>query len=277
VRVVTQPNQGEIAAVNRGVAEVSADIVGIVNADDPVLPGLLDAVRTAFACDPDLAAVYPDWVRIDAEGREIVTVRTCEFDYGVLLAQHMCIPGPGAFFRRSMLPDEAVRDALAPGLSDYDFWLRYGRRGAKIARLPAVLATWRSHDAGTTFVAQGAGMARAKIAVVERLLDLPDLPQQVREMRDQALSAAYYHAALVGLRGSGVPALRYALLSYWLKPRWPRDVLPHQRRSLPHLVYAAAQPVSGALHRAVDPLLPPRYRRRAVLNQTFGLHEPAGR
>lgn len=43
-----------------------------------------------------------------------------------------------------------------------------------------------------------------------------------------------------------------------------------QRRSLPHLAYAAAQPLSGLLHAALSPLLPPRFRRAAVLAERFG-------
>ena len=277
VRLIAQQNQGEAAAVNRGVAEVEADIVGIVNADDPILNGLLDEVRAAFATRPELAAVYPDWLKIDAEGQRIAEIRTYDFDFRVLLAQHMCIPGPGAFFRRSALQGEPVRDALAYGISDYDFWLRLGRRGAIIRRIPAVLATWRLHAQGTTATSQNGRLAATKIAVIKRFLDLPDLSDEIRALRRQALSAAFNQAALVALRGRGVPARRYVIASYATMLCWPQDVLWHQRRSVPHLAYAAAQPVSGLLHAALTPLLPARYRRRAVLNQTFRTDVPPSR
>lgn len=267
-----QPNQGEAAAVNAGVAATETDIVGIVNADDPILPGLLDAVRCAFRDDAALAAVYPDWVKIDAAGRRIGDVKTLDFDYEVMLAEHMCIPGPGAFFRKSVLNGEPVRDPLARGISDFDFWLRFARHGALVRRLPVPLATWRLHGAGTTVTSAGARLATTRIEVIERLLAKPDLSPEIRRLGPRALSAAYYNAALVGLRGSAVPALRYALKSYALAARWPKTVLPHQQRSLPHLMYAATQPLSGLVHRLADPLLPRRFRREAVLGYTFGLH-----
>lgn len=279
VRLLRQSNQGEIAAVNAGVAATppDVDIVGIVNADDPIRRGLLAAVRAAFADDPNLSAVYPDWIEIDADGQKLASVRTYEFDYEVLLAEHMCIPGPGAFFRKSVLAGEPVRDPLAAGISDYDFWLRFARRGARIRRIPETLATWRLHEGGTTVVAQGAELAATKIKVIERLLNLPDLQEAVRALGPRALSAAYYHAALVGLRTTGVPSLRYAVKSYVLAPRWPGDVLSHQRRSFPHLAYAALQPLSGRAHALASPLLPRRYRRDAIIRQTFGLDVPANR
>ena len=271
LRLLRQANAGEAAAVNAGVAATGAEIVGIVNADDPILPGLLDAVREAFADDPGLAAVYPDWVMIDQHGATVATIRTLEYDYTVMLAQHMCIPGPGAFFRRLALGAEPVRDSAAAGISDFDFWLRLGLHGARMRRLPQPLASWRSHRGGATYYSQSPELAGSKIAMIDRLFARRDVPGPIRALERQAKSAAAYHAALVGLRSPGVPALRYAFASFRLLARWPADVLPHQRRSLIHLAYASLQPMSGTLHELAGPLLPPHYRRQAVLDQTFGI------
>src|SRR4051794_20032437 len=57
IRAVRQANAGEQATVNAGVAMATSDIVGIVNADDPVRPGLLAAVTASFARRPELVAV----------------------------------------------------------------------------------------------------------------------------------------------------------------------------------------------------------------------------
>jgi Glycosyl transferase family 2 len=276
-RLVTQVNVGEIATVNTGAALAQNDIIGIINADDPILPGLMDAVRRAFAADSELAGVYPDWVKIDENGRSLATIKTAEYDYAVLLGMHWCIPGPGAFFRRSALKDGLVRDPRSTGLSDYDFWLRFGRNGAQIRRMPQVLASWRTHVGGTTFQLDGAQLARAKIAVIERLFALPDLPPHVLALKSQALSAAHYHAALLGLRAGNVPTLRHTLRSLALMPYWPSTVTPSQRRSLLHLAYATCQPLSGWLHQRLDPLLPARFRHARVLLQTFGLAHDSAR
>jgi len=276
IDLVAQANAGEAQAVNVGVARAACDIVGIVNADDPILPGLLDAVRAAFHDDPTLDAVYPDWLKIDADGQQLARIATRDYDYDVLLGQHFCVPGPGAFFRASVLAGEPVRDARASLISDYDFWLRFGSRGARVRRLPHVLATWRLHAGGATRRGQGPRLALQKIETIKRLLARPDLPPDVRALGPQALSAAYYHAALVGLRAPDTPALRYALQSYLLKWRWAEPVEATQRRAAGHLAYAAAQPLSGWLHAFASPLLPARFSRQAVLDQTFGLG-PAAR
>lgn len=270
VTVLSHPNMGEARTVNRGAELASHDLLAVVNADDPVRPGWASTMLRAFANDPALSAAYPDWQMIDAEGRVLREIRTQDFDYAVLLGQHFCIPGPGAMLRRSHLPNgEPLRDPARRTSGDYDLWLRLGLHG-RIRRVPDVLATWRRHTAGASTARRGRSMAHDKIATIKALLARPDLPQQVRELGPQAMSAAYLNAALLALRAPGVPALRYALLSYWHKPIWPAGVVRQQRRSLPHLAYAAAQPVSGWIHSALSPLLPQRLSRAAVLAEEFG-------
>jgi glycosyltransferase involved in cell wall biosynthesis len=55
IRVITQANQGEAAAVNAGVAAASGEILGIVNADDPVLPGLISSAVARLSAEPQSA------------------------------------------------------------------------------------------------------------------------------------------------------------------------------------------------------------------------------
>src|SRR5260221_4271552 len=88
LRVHRQANAGEQAAVNAGVALASNDVVAIVNADDPIRPGLLAAVAETFAAQPDLIGVYPDWVMIDRYGRELRRVRSLEYTFEDMLKRH---------------------------------------------------------------------------------------------------------------------------------------------------------------------------------------------
>lgn len=269
VTVLSHPNIGEARTVNRGAELARHDLIAVVNADDPVLPGWVASMTQGFH-DPALSAAYPDWRIIDAGGRALRDITTEAFVYGVLFAQHLCIPGPGAVLRRSHLPrGELLRDPACGTSSDYDLWLRLGLHGC-IRRVPQVLATWRRHPAGASSTRRGPTMAQDKISTVRSFLARSDLPPEVRALGRQALSAAYLAAALLGLRASGVPAWRYALISYWHKPFWPRGIVWQQRRSLPHLAYAAAQPLAGWLHRLVSPALPARFSRAAVLAEDFG-------
>lgn len=277
VRIVRQANQGEAAAVNAGVKASSASVIGIVNADDPILPGLIDAVRAAFEAEPELDAVYPDWVRIDETGAEISRHQTRDFSIRALYGEHLCIPGPGAFFRAAALGAEHIRDPEMVGLSDYDFWLRFALTNRRIRRIPRFLASWRAHRSGGTYQLDGLQLARRRIVMIERLFARADLPADIAALRSLALSAAHYNAALQSLRYPGASGFRHAVNSYRIMPFWPAGVGTGQRRSLPRLCYSSLQPFSAWVHDALAPILPSRYRRASLLDQTFGLDPPTAR
>lgn len=269
VDVVTQANRGEAEAVNRGVSFAETDLVAVVNADDPVLPGWLETMMAVFNEKPNLCAAYPDWTMIGPNGAAVRTVRTHPFDLHVMLGQHLCIPGPGAVFRKSCVPDGVVRIAERGSSADFDFWLRIGLEG-KVLRVPEILATWRSHQEGTSLAGGDIRMAHDKIGVMQVFFQRPSLPQEIAALKQQALSAAYFNAGILGLRNASIPSVRLFMRSLWCKFWWPRDVLPSQRRSALHMIYAASQPFSGFLHSAAGPILPKRFRLEALMSQSFG-------
>lgn len=274
VRFVSHTNMGEARTINRGVGLASHDIVCIINADDPILPGLLHQAGQVFERDSELSGAYPDWIWIDANGSLVRKVVAHEFDLRVMLEQHLCIPGPGALFRRSHLAGEPVRIPERRSSADFDFWLRLALRG-KVCRLPATLASWRHHTFGASSSGCNSQMAEDKVEVIKAFFSRPDLKPEIRALERQAMSAAYHNAGMLGLRGTDIPAFRYFVKSFVTKPIWPSGVYRNQRRSLPHMAYAAAQPFSGRIHETLTSLLPEYWARRAVLEQRFGVrHEP---
>lgn len=249
IRAIRQPNAGEQATVNAGVAMAKSDVVAVINADDPVRPGLLAAVARAFEADPGLVGVYPDWVLIDERGQERFRYRTLEYDFRDLIERHYCTPGPGGFFRKSALSGEPARDTSLRYTGDFALWLRLGLRGP-MRRLPGFLATWRQHGGGAS-AGHPEARAREQIRVAESLLARPDLPFEFRARHAQILSAAYYRAALHALHNPALPGRALLLRSYLLKPIWAWHPNPALRRSLFRVLFILAQPLSSWLWRIV--------------------------
>jgi len=248
VRLFRQSNRGEVAAVNRGVREASSDIVGIVNADDPIRPGLLRAVVDTLKAGTDLVAVYPDWEMIDERGVVVRTVTTFDFDLRVYLEQHLCLPGPGAFFRRSALHGEPARDSRFPLTSDYEMWLRLAMRG-RIVRIPQVLATWRTHQNGASQLCRNSQMAANKVDMVMTFFEQHDVPAPMRGWRRQAFASALYCAGLLAIQDPTVPGRRYLLRSLALCPVWPGYFSAERKRSWLRILYVMCQPLSRWAYR----------------------------
>ena len=246
VRVVRQANAGEQRAVNRGVAEARGDLLAIVNADDPLLPGLVRCAVDQLVQHPQLAGVYPEWLKIDGDGRVLEVMHLPDYDYARLLKRHLCDIGPGCLFRRSALDGAPPRDPRFRYSGDFQQWLRLGLH-RPFARLPLVLATWRLHDAGTSQAGLSAALAADKVAMIEDLFARADLPPALRAMQAEALSAAHFAAAALALHHPAIPGRRHMWRSLRAKPRWDPPDLPERRRTWRLILFALGLPATRPL------------------------------
>jgi len=196
IRAFAHENMGETRTVNRGFELATGEIIGIVNSDDPLLPSAVRRAVETFFANPDVVVVYPDWNMIDAAGNPIETIHTFEYRYVDMLRWHHCVPGPGAFFRKSLVDRIGGRDPQFRYIADFDFWLRAGLVGP-FQRIPEVLATFRHHATGASSSGKGLVMAREHIKLVQKIYARADLPIAARRVRREAFSSANYVAGAV--------------------------------------------------------------------------------
>ena len=201
----SHPNMGETRTVNRGFSLAEGEILGVVNSDDPLLPGAISAAVDAMAAKPDVVVAYPDWDMIDAEGQKIQHIQTYEYDYLNMLRWHHCIPGPGTFFRKWVVERLAGRDVQFRYVADFDFWLRAGLLG-QFLRIPQTFATFRWHAGGASSQGQGIVMAEEHLRLVRKIFSMTNLMPPVKAVKREAFGSAYYIAAVV--LGSSSPGLR---------------------------------------------------------------------
>ena len=194
-------NMGETRTVNKGFSMAEGDIIGVVNSDDPLLPGAVSKAVKLLLQKPDVVVVYPDWRVIDAEGSVIESIVARDFESASdTIRRHHCLPGPGAFFRRQVVVSLGGRDEQLRYVGDLDFWFRAGLLG-RFERIPETLATWRIHPDSATVGPQGALMADEHVRVVDKLYARPDLPAAVTSSKREAYSSAYYMAGCSCGRG----------------------------------------------------------------------------
>ena len=246
IKLVSHANMGEQATVNKAFAMASHDIIAVVNADDPIKPQLVDTAIKLLQSNPHLVAVYPDWCKIDAHGKEIEQIFTPDFNYSMMIEQFYNFLGPGVFFRKSALKNECYRNPLYRYAADFDFWLRLGLKGS-MQRMPKLLATWRHHDEGASQKYINEQMASDRISVIKNFYKRTELPMGIRFKKRQALSAAYYHAGVLALHNPKIKGRYYFLRSFVYKLVWPRNVAENQKRNLKYIIYIIARPLSKFL------------------------------
>jgi glycosyltransferase involved in cell wall biosynthesis len=248
ITLISHSNMGEARTVNKGVELAKNDIIVVINADDPIYPGLVNEAVKRLKENSELVAVYPDWHKIDSEGNIIEEVQTLEYDYNIILEQYCCIPGPGTFFRKSALGQEIPRNPVLKYSSDFDLWVRLGLKGP-MQRIPKVLATWRYHDEGGSQRHRGQDMANSRAAVMETFFQRQDLPAHVLSKKKQALSAAYYNAGLLAIHNASVSGRKLLMKSFLNKLIWPKNWGRAQRRNWKYIVYIFGSPVTRLLYK----------------------------
>jgi glycosyltransferase involved in cell wall biosynthesis len=132
---VSERDDGQIDAINKGLRAADGDIVGWVNSDDVLLDGTLDRVARAFDRHPAVEWVHGRCVIIDEHDREIrrwVSLykhyRCRHHTFTNLLTENY-VSQMTAFWRRSVHDEIGFLDPSIDLAFDYDLFLRLARRG----------------------------------------------------------------------------------------------------------------------------------------------------
>lgn len=145
IRWVSEPDDGHIAAINKGFRMATGSILTWLNADDELAPGAVHQVVNVFARYPELGWVYGNCEMVEGGTRLMLEppseLREEEFEYGNPIAQ------PGTFFadwawRRVGGLDESYRLSM-----DYDLWLRLFDQRIPHYKIEEKLAIYELHPA----------------------------------------------------------------------------------------------------------------------------------
>lgn len=238
IRIHTQQNLGESAAVNNGLKHSKGDFVLVVNADDPLLTGdLINKGIKILVADPSIVAIYPDWKIISDDMKTKKIKILPEYTDEVMIGRCRCLPGPGTLFRKVTALKIGGRSTNWKFVSDYEFWLRMSRQGA-IVRLPGVLAQWRESLSSTSFSQRGKSMAIERIEVIEKFL----LENKISvPLQRKALGNSYYLAARLAFFDSTIAGQKLLFQAFRNRRGWPEEAKLHV------VVYLLFLPLSSYL------------------------------
>jgi glycosyltransferase involved in cell wall biosynthesis len=92
VRLVSEPDKGQLDALQKGLKLASGDIFYWLNADDILMPGTLHTVSRLFAEDPELDLVFSDDFAFDEAKRTLsvgATIRNFTYNEHILFYRQM--------------------------------------------------------------------------------------------------------------------------------------------------------------------------------------------
>jgi glycosyltransferase involved in cell wall biosynthesis len=190
VRWVSEPDNGQADAINKGIALTRGAIVAWLNADDLYLPGAIARAVAELQAHPHAALVYGQAQFIDRGGALLGACSQVEpFNLDRLIDDLDFIVQPAAFFRRDAFLAVGGLDAQLRYCLDYDLWIKLALR-YQVRYLPRVLARVRIYP--TTKTASG-GLER-----------LEEIERMIRRYGRRRLPALFYgemvRACWVGAR-----------------------------------------------------------------------------
>ena len=139
---VSEPDEGISDAFNKGIKMTSGEIIGIISADDYLLPGTLERVTSIYENDRELDVIYGDAVFIEPfnQLRFIVKPDTNLND----LWKRQALKHVATFIAKKTYNNFGLFDLQYKYAMDHELILRFYLRGAEFYYVNEPLAAFRT-------------------------------------------------------------------------------------------------------------------------------------
>ena len=224
---LSEPDDGQADAINKGLARASGEFVAWLNSDDIYLPGTLEQAAEAFKTDPNLGMLYGDLQSIDHDGTLFNTITYAQYTLADLMAFRI-IGQPAVFFRRALLAESGDLDLSYRYLLDHHLWLRLAQ-AAPIKYIPKPLAAARHHPTAKN-TAEAAAFGEEAYRILDWAGTQPQLEAVIRANPRRVWGGVHRLNARYLLDG-GQPAqaIKYYTKAFWQAPLY---TLRHAHRIL---------------------------------------------
>ena len=143
LRWISEPDEGQSDAVNKGFRMAKGEIIGWLNSDDvyftrDVISYVVEKFRTFHEVD----VIYGNTVIIDEEGLILKVRHTIPWFSFARLLRINFISQPSTFFKENVIQDYKL-DMKIDLPMDYEYWLRIAKDGLKFKYVSKILSAER--------------------------------------------------------------------------------------------------------------------------------------
>ncbi len=142
---VSEPDRGQSAAINKGFAASSGDLLAWLNSDDAYMPGTLQVAGRVFAARPEIDLLYGDTLLIDQNDVLLRELKEVRFSKRALVHGAVNLVQPNALWRRQAFFQAGALRTDYHYCLDVDLWLRMIGCGSRFYHVRRPFALYRLH------------------------------------------------------------------------------------------------------------------------------------
>lgn len=146
---VSEPDNGQSHAINKGLKMATGDWVAWQNSDDIYYPGVFSAVASTAKSHPNVGLIIGDMNLIDEDDQLIRDMHYVTPSYKAMVAEGMVLSNQAAFWRRDVHTTIGWMDESLHLGFDFDWFLRLTKH-VKSASVNQCLGAFRIHGLAKT-------------------------------------------------------------------------------------------------------------------------------
>jgi glycosyltransferase involved in cell wall biosynthesis len=210
---ISEPDKGQVDAINKGFDKATGDIFGWINSDDFYYPGVFHVIARTFVDCPDMALIYGYEDDVDIRGRLIQPVfPTVRDARTTMLYFAQPLPQLACFWRSDAHRAVGGLNEALHYLLDYDFLLRLAYRFPS-AYLHLRVGAFRKYpEQKTQMTKRVISEQYAVLAQFVNGLDIPPWKRQLLRCWHRALLSWRYK---LGFQGGKSVARRLHKMVAW--------------------------------------------------------------
>ena len=224
---VSEPDDGQASAINKGMSQARGEIVAWLNSDDLYLPGAVRQAVEVFQANKQIGMVFGNALTIDAEGCPIKELIFPDWELQDLIGFRI-ICQPAVFMDRTSFERAAGLDLNYHFMLDHHLWIRIANL-KPIKHIPNFWAAARHHKSAKN-ISQSTEFGRETLELLEWMQSQPDLALIMEQNKRNVLAGAYrLNARYLMDGGQYADSLKSYAKAFFYQPKY---TLSHWHRIL---------------------------------------------
>ncbi len=143
VKWISEPDNGQSEALNKGFKMATGEIIGWLNADEFYMPDAFSDISAMFETNESIDVLYGDVIFVDAQGTLLRYRCSHGFSFATLLYYGPFLSNCSLFFRRSVLERGCTLRTDFRYVMDHEFFVHLATIGLRFRYSPKPYGVFR--------------------------------------------------------------------------------------------------------------------------------------